>query len=395
MRERRSSRILITGATGFLGSHLAVELLRKGYEVLILARPMKNVEAGERINRLLDWFGVDRRRLGRLHVIEGHLEDPSLGLGPQTLAALSSEVDEIVHCASATSFSERRRLSVEKANVANMKNILAFASGSRCGFFHYISTAYAAGKVVGSCPEELVETRDFTNVYEETKHIAERLACHCCQEEGIRLNIYRPSIVYGNSRNGKTFRFNAVYHPLRTVCLFKEVFEKDIRESGGKRARALGISIDGEGNLHLPIRVEALEGGGINLIPVDFFIDAYMSIMEDAVEGGIFHIVNPKLKPVQALTEYAERFLGVRGIRAVPTGTFDQSPMNGLEILFGQYIEVYRPYLKDERVFESVRSTAILSRRGIECPEFDYPMFSRCMRYALESDWGKNLLAGR
>jgi nucleoside-diphosphate-sugar epimerase len=391
MRTRRSSRILITGATGFLGSHLAVELLRRGYQVIILARPEKNVTAVERVHRLFDWFGVGTADFGNLLVIEGHLEDTSLGLNLQVRTDLAERVDEIIHCASATFFSERRRASVEKANVANLKNILAFAAGSRCSFFHYISTAYAAGKRTGRCPEEILETREFTNVYEETKHIAERLTRECCEEKGIRLNIYRPSIVYGNSRSGKTFRFNAVYYPLRTVSLLKEVFEKDIRGNGGKRARALGISIDEEGTMHLPIRVEALEGGGINLIPVDFFIHAFMSIMEDAMEGGIFHIVNPRPKPIQEITEYAQRFMRLKGITAVSSGTFGKTPMNGLEILFDQYINAYRPYMKDERVFENARTDAILRKRGIDCPDFDYSVFSRCLQYALETDWGKKL----
>ena len=84
MRNSRSSRILITGATGFLGSHLAVELLRKGYRVLLLVRPLKNLSAGERAERLLNWFETDEIDLANLRVIQGNLEDPLLGLDPQT-----------------------------------------------------------------------------------------------------------------------------------------------------------------------------------------------------------------------------------------------------------------------------------------------------------------------
>ena len=391
LRNARSSRILITGATGFLGSHLAVELLRKDYRVLLLVRPLKNLSAGERAERLLNWFETDEIDLANLRVIQGNLEDPLLGLDPRTYDEVASDVDEIIHCASATSFSERKRALVEKSNVANLRNILAFAARSRCSFFHYVSTAYAAGKRQGRCPEEMTEAREFTNVYEETKHIAERLAKNTCDEEGIRLNIYRPSIVYGNSRNGRTFRFNAIYYPLRTMFMLKEVYERDIRENGGDRARAMGIFIDEKGRLHLPIRLETLPYGGINLIPVDFFVEAFISIMEEAVEGGIFHIVNPRLKPLKDLTEYAERFLGVKGLEPVPPGTFSTFPRNGLETLFENCVGAYGPYMKDDRVFESAGSDAILRKKGITCPEFDYPVFSRCLKYAVETDWGKNL----
>jgi hypothetical protein len=51
--------------------------------------------------------------------------------------------------------------------------------------------------------------------------------------------------------------------------------------------------------------------------------------------------------------------------------------------------------MKDERVFESTGADAILRKKGIACPEFDYSVFSRCLKYAVETDWGKNLPAGR
>lgn len=394
IREKRAGRrsgILVTGATGFLGSHLAVELLRRGYRVYILARAWKNLTARDRVRRLLEWFGMDAEKLENLRVLEVHFEDPSLGLSEEDLVHLRKDVDEIIHCASDTSFSERKRPGVERANVANLRNLLSFAARIQCSFFHHLSTAYVAGKRKGICREEIADNGGFMNVYEETKHIAENLVTSASCEEGIGLNIYRPSIVYGDSRDGRTFRFSAVYYPLRTVFLLKEIFQKDILQNGGRKAGELGIKMDQDGSIHLPIRLECTNGGGINLIPVDFFVRAFMSIMEECVEGGIFHIVNPETKPIDDLIDYVKRFLSVRGLRAVPREIYSRSPRNGLEILFEQYVEAYRPYMKDERIFNSDNADAILSRRGIACPDFDYEIFSRCMQYAVESDWGRRL----
>lgn len=240
-RDRRNCTILVTGGTGFIGSHVAIELLRKGYSVLLLARRQKSLSAEKRVGLLLDWFGVDQHDRARCEVIEGHLDDPTLGLDKTQYATLVSTVDEIVHCASNTSFSERKHEAVRKANVTNFQHVLEFAARSHCYFLHLMSTAYVAGKRTGLCKEEMVGTREFLNVYEETKYLAERNAWTRCQSEGIRLNIYRPSIVYGDSRDGRTLLFNGLYYPIRTVVFFSKLYEEDIDEHGGKKARDMGV----------------------------------------------------------------------------------------------------------------------------------------------------------
>ena len=60
-------------------------------------------------------------------------------------------------------------------------------------------------------------------------------------------------------------------------------------------------------------------------------------------------------------------------------------------ILFDQYVEAYGPYMKDRRVFENSKTEAILGKRNIACPDFDYGIFSKCMQYAVDVDWGTKL----
>jgi len=85
------------------------------------------------------------------------------------------------------------------------------------------------------------------------------------------------------------------------------------------------------------------------------------------------------------------RFFRVDGIRAVPDTAFLEVPRNGLEILFDQYVEAYGPYMKDRRVFENSKTEAILGKRNIACPDFDYGIFSKCVQYAVDVDWGTKL----
>lgn len=380
--------MLLTGGTGFIGSHIAMELLHRGYRVILLARPNKQQSVGDRADRLFRWLGLDLGQASQLKVIEAYLDRPDFGLEKSLYDSVADQTDEIIHCASNTSFSERKRREVETDNITNLRHLLDFAGTSRCLAFHHMSTAYVAGKKQGSCREDHVETGAFTNVYEETKYLGEQMISEVCRNQGIRLTIYRPSIVYGDSKTGRTLRFNALYYPIRTVLFFKNLFEKDIQEKGGRRAKQMGVKMNGHGSIYLPIRIEAEEKGGINLVPVDYLVAAFLEIMDACRDGGLFHVVNHKLITIRELVEYTKRFFNVEGIEVVLPGTLDASPRNSLEILFDNYVEAYRPYMMDTRIFENGKTREVLAHKNIKCPDFDFDQFTRCMSYAVESEWG-------
>jgi nucleoside-diphosphate-sugar epimerase len=390
-RSAKSSRILLTGGTGFLGSHIAARLLADGYQLTLLARPKKQASASTRVDELLDWHGVDPALRKNARVIGGRIDAPNFGLDAGTYSDLLGNIDEIVHCASDTSFSERKRVNVEAVNVAGLENVLDSAVQSGCFFLHLISTAFVAGKVTGPCPEAFVNPPEFTNVYEETKCRAEWTARERASEAGIRLSIFRPSIVYGHSETGRSLLFNALYYPVRTALFLKSLYEVDIRERGGLKAAEMGVRIERDGSTYLPLRMEVNSRGGINLVPVDYFVEAFRAIMEEALDGGIFHIVNSRLKKIEEIIEYAKRLFRLKGIEPCSAEDFERAPKNALETLFAAYLEAYGPYIKDERVFETEKSGPILLRKGISCPEFGFEIFSRCMTYAVEVGWGSKL----
>jgi nucleoside-diphosphate-sugar epimerase len=362
-------------------------LVQQGYTVIVPARPRDNIPPEERIKALFHWLGTDKMP-SCVQIVPADLNRPDLGLSPDDYHRLAARVDEIIHCASDTSFSERKRPQIEKANIENLHHLLDFAAKSRCCFFHFISTAYAAGKKSGVCPEALVDTRSFFNVYEETKHRAEMTAAKRCGQEGIRLNIYRPSIVYGNSRTGKTLRFNALYYPVKILVFLKNLYQKTQWEQAREHPEPLGISFGADGSAHMPIRIEASPSGGINLIPVDFFTKAFSAIMETAVDGGVYHITNDTIKSVSDIIHYTQTYFHITGIQAVQAQNFSAGPPTSLERLFNRYTEVYRQYMQDERIFDNTRARAILKTHDISCPDFDYRIFCLCMRYAEAVNWG-------
>ena len=390
-RENRSCKVFLTGATGFLGSHIAGEMIRRGFSLWVLCRPNKHLTGRERFDRILDWLGVKVPDSSRVRIVEGCLEKPLFGVDKRQYYEILSQVDEVIHCASSTSFSERKRTEVETANIAGLKNALECAAQSRCHFFHHLSTAYAAGKKTGVCREERIETEDFHNVYEETKCRGEKMAAEICAREGIRCSIYRPSIVYGDSRTGGSLTFRALYYPVRTLLFFRDLYRADILENGGQKAKEMGVQMDRDGWIHLPIRMEGKENGGINLIPVDFFLRAFMALWEDRREGGIFHLVNPRPKKMEELIEYTRRLFRIAGIRAVPSGEVLSAARNPLEILFDTYLDAYQPYMCDTRVFDSREADSVLRRRNLLCPDLDFEIFSRCMNYAVAAGWGTRI----
>jgi nucleoside-diphosphate-sugar epimerase len=390
-RDARETKILVTGASGFLGSHLMVEFLRRGYPVIALCRSKEGVSGTERIGRLLKWFGMSQEEAKRLEVVEAFLDRPHLGLEEETYAFLMGQIDEIFHCAGDTSFAEKNRASVENANLKGLGFLLDLALAGRCRFFHYVSTAYAAGRREGHCPETHTETREFTNVYEETKHRAEKLVLEACKKGGMHCNIYRPSIVYGDSVTGKTLRFNALYYPVRTAQYFKELYLKDLLKKEGENAKKMGVRMEEDGSLYLPIRIAKEGYGRLNVIPVDFFVKACLAIMEESLSGDVFHIVSNHPNTLDELVDYTERFLNISGIRTVERHEFQKTQKNAFDLLVAGYIDIYEPYMRDRRIFISQKADGILEKRGIHCPSFNYDTFKRCMTYALDVEWGKRL----
>jgi len=393
MRADRTSRILVTGATGFLGSHIAFALLRDGYRVTVLARSTKKLPARDRIARLADWHGLEAEARRRLEVLEGDILHPARPEDANGGTGGPGRFDEIVHCASSTAFAERKRAEIEAANIEGLRNVLDFAVRSGCVFFHHVSSAYAAGRRSGRCPEDWVEAGPFTNVYEETKARGEILARDVCRREGIRLNVYRPSIVTGDSRTGRTLRFNALYFPVKAAVFLRDIYLADIRERGGKRAAGLGIRLEEDGTVFMPLRIEAGREGGINLVPIDHCVNVFMAVREGGLDGGIYHIVNPRSTGIGELVAYAQRFFRIGGLEAGGPEDFAARPRNALETLYDSYLEAYRPYMQDVRTFDVANTAAILGSQGPACPEFGYDVFARCMSYAVETDWGTKIIA--
>lgn len=381
--------ILLTGATGFLGSHLMNSLLLKGHQLILTGRKKKEKSLEKRIRDLLKWFGIESYS-NQVKIVETDYSKPLLGLETSMYDLICSLTNEVIHCASDTSFTESKRDKVFQFNVDQLSGILDLAAASRVKSFSYISTAYACGLNGQICKEQLTIAKEFVNVYEESKAQAERVITDHCRRNSIPLRIIRPSIVYGDSFTGRTLKFNAFYYPIRSLLSIRNIYLNDINHHGGQKSGRQGIYLDQDGYLFLPLRFYLPKRGGINLIPVDYFTKATLKILQSPQEG-IYHLSSNNPSKLDQLAEFIKEFLQIKGIEIIYGETSKSTFRNPVEELFDRFMEPYRPYLADDRIFDRSNTDSIIG--NLHPPDMSDQIFRRCMRYAIEVNWEENIFS--
>jgi len=273
---------------------------------VIIGRSAGDLTLKERIRKLLMWFGIEHLE-GLLEIHETDFLKKNFGLGKDEYENLCNRGLPIIHCASDTSFAEKHRERVMKSNVGSLTEILNFMSRSKTRCFHFISTAFAAGTGTTECHEAPVNSANFTNVYEESKAHAEHIIIARCSENKVPYTIIRPSIVYGDSVNGRSLKFNALYVPVRSTHVIRDIYLEDIRKNNGQKAVEQGIHLDTDGALHLPMKIFIPDKGKINLIPVDYFTKTVLSIIEKPIPGTFYNITSNNPENMERLADYTQK----------------------------------------------------------------------------------------
>ena len=170
------STCLITGATGFVGGHLAEAARARGWAVRTLARPGSDTA-------LLDRLGVE--------VCRGDLADP------EAVGKAVEGVDFVFHCAAKVGDSgpvEEYRA----VNVGGLRNLLEACQGRPLRRFVHFSSlgVYAARHHHGTDETEPLPRRHVDG-YTQTKVEAEELALQYQREHGVPVVVLRPGFIYG------------------------------------------------------------------------------------------------------------------------------------------------------------------------------------------------------
>jgi thioester reductase-like protein len=360
-------RSLVTGVTGFVGSHLAFRLLENGHHVTALARGNRNTSARERVTEVLRDVASSeeklRAHLSRLEVLEGDLSQPLFGLDPDSFRHASSDTDDVWHCAASLSFSDEEREEIFKMNVDGTRKVLDLVQQTRARRLHHVSTAYVAGMKEYATESEVNTGQTFRNAYEASKCEAELLVAATHAKKALTATIYRPSIVIGDSVTGRATHFHGVY-----------AFIRGLYTTASRIRRKSGSG----GPVHLPVRVLGKTTTTLNFVPIDYVVNGMVHIgNQEASAGGTYHLANPYPTPNNLWLPNICRLLDVTGVELVDQSAFDAEPPTKVEAWFEKQMAFYYMYLQGEPRFDCSRTLEALRGTGIECPRVTVEFIER------------------
>nr|ASV47084.1 non-ribosomal peptide synthetase [uncultured bacterium] len=255
-RTTSARTVLLTGATGFVGRHLLVELLRSTTDrVICPVRAADRAEAAERLLRALAAAGgAPGVCVDRVQAVPADLTRPRLGLGEGDFADLADRVDAIFHSAAQVSVA-RDYASLRAVNVDGTHEVLRLAAAGRASSVHHISTVAVSppGTVAAGFVDDHAGLRDG---YQRSKWVAERLVAQA-GSRGLPVSVYRLGRVTGPAGTATVNPDDLVWRLLRASVSIGALPDLDVTEPwtpADEVARAV-------------VRLSASAVGVVNLLP--------------------------------------------------------------------------------------------------------------------------------
>ncbi|QKS48922.1 amino acid adenylation domain-containing protein (plasmid) [Paenibacillus cellulosilyticus] len=358
--------ILLTGATGYLGSHILYELLKKSRaRIIALVRSSQDQPAGDRLwDVMRTYFGDSLLFVmnERVHVVEGDLEVSGLGLSAQDKDMLHSQMDTVVHAAA-----DVRHLGDEeqifKTNVDATRHLLELAQSKPGVRFHHISTIGVPEQLALDGKWDSVELSgemdaglQVDNVYTNSKLEAEKLVI-AAASQGLSVSIYRPGNIACHSLSGKfqtNIESNAFYRMIKGMLLLGKAPKVDCY---------------------------------IDVTPVDYASSTITDLMlkREAI-GRVFHICNPNPITYMELIEMINK-CGY-GVETMEFGKYVQWLFDPAITKSKEALELAMAQLEGEGardsefLYDCEMTSAFLAPTSLRCAYTDLSFVDKLMAYA-------------
>ncbi len=219
----KPTRIFLTGATGFVGSHLLATLLREtDAQIVCHVRGADRRSAETRLQQALD-----KRRLAacwderRIEVLTGNLGQPALGLDESGASIVRDACDAIYHCGANVEFLHTYS-ALKPANVDSVVTLLDWTAKGRPKSLHYVSTLAVIDQARSELVSEQTELTSWQGLpggYSQSKWVGDTIARQA-QARGLPVSIYRLSSVTGDRVHGICNETDLIW---RLVRLYAEL----------------------------------------------------------------------------------------------------------------------------------------------------------------------------
>ncbi|HEX2026998.1 MAG TPA: SDR family oxidoreductase [Nitriliruptorales bacterium] len=321
---------LITGATGFVGGAIALELLEQTHaDIVCVVRPRGTTTPTERLHRSLTEAAEAYGRidllpdiLTRTHAVPGDITE--------SLPSRSEigRVDAVWHCAASLRFEDQHVEDIERHNIHGTQAVLKLARDAQANSFNHVSTAYVAGTANGEIPESAGSAASHHNHYERTKFVSEQLVAAA---PNMQVRILRPSIVIGHSETLAATSSTGMYGFLRELVTFRDEVSRLLGDLLALR----------------PLRILADADTRLNLIPVNEVARQAVAISRSSSTATYFHITNPRPTFLGDAMRLAFNLLSLRQ----PLFATSIRELNAIDQALSDRIPFYGSYLTGTKLF--------------------------------------------
>jgi nucleoside-diphosphate-sugar epimerase len=375
--------VFISGATGFIGSHLLARLLKDGCRVVAMSRGKKGLSARQRLLEAIHAVdaSIEVNEENLIH-IGGSMDGQASQWIEQVREKVANDLDEVWHLAAIFKIKKQTQEEVQAININGVRSILEFVvkiNRLKPPRYFHVSTAYSQGRSSQLIPESIVpeENNEFRSLYDWSKNAGERLVQEYQKTCRLDATIFRPSIVV-SSLGSKVVNDAAYYAVLETFY------------SVAKRAEVtMGENFDGNVEVRFWCEPEAK----LNIVPIDFVVEAMCLIARrnhlETETLKIFNIVNEDPPDIGFIRDIMCESLKVTGIDTVHKSCFDKEPMTSLERLVERKIVFQAPYAREKTLFSVDNFRSMISKEELPAPNVDADFLRDINKTFIEAHEGK------